>query len=486
MKRYPVVCRYIGICCIVFVWGILSCATDPVTGSRQFMLVSERDEIRIGEQTDAEIAATYGLYQDQALAGYVNRIGQTMVRRSHRPNLDFSFKILDTPVVNAFAVPGGYVYMTRGILSYLNNEAELAGVIGHEIGHITARHSAEQLTKAQFAQLGLSIGSVLSREFGTFAGVAEYGVGMLFLRFSRDNEREADDLGVEYAAKAGYDASHLAGFFMTLERLNPSSDRSGLEGWFSTHPNPPDRIGAVQRKSREWAEKSSLTNLAVRREEYLKQIDGLVFGEDPSQGYVENDMFYHPALRFQFPIPAGWKTKNTPSQVQMFTPQQDAAVLFSLTRGDSPEDAAKRFISQANAGVTKTDSIMVNGLPARRILSDVDTQQGVLRVLSYFIEKDQKIYVFHGFAHHARFQAYYAAMERAMGQFKPLTDPKKIQVQPARLRVYPAKSGGSLKNVLQSLGVPEKKLEQTAILNGKRLGDPIEAGQLVKVVDGEI
>ena len=194
MKRFCTLSRLLSASFIALVLAVLSCATDPVTGSRQFMLVSEQDEIRIGKQTDREIAATYGMYDDKPLSDYVDGLGQTLAKESHRPTLAFTFKILDTPVVNAFAVPGGYVYLTRGILSYLNDEAELACVIGHEIGHITARHSAEQLTKAQFAQLGLSLGSILSQEFRALAGVAEFGVGMLFMKFSRDNEREADDL----------------------------------------------------------------------------------------------------------------------------------------------------------------------------------------------------------------------------------------------------------------------------------------------------
>ena len=483
MKRSSTFFRLISAPFIALVLAMLSCATDPVTGSRQFMLVSEQEEITIGRQTDREIAATYGMYGDEPLSNYVDRIGQTMAKKSHRPNLAFTFKILDTPVVNAFAVPGGYVYLTRGIMSYLNDEAELACVIGHEIGHVTARHSAEQLTKAQFAQLGLSLGSILSQEFRALAGVAEFGVGMLFMKFSRDNEREADDLGVEYATKAGYDADRMADFFMTLERLHPSSDRSGLEGWFSTHPNPPDRIKVVRMRAKEWADKEGGRKLEVNRDEYLRQIDGLVFGEDPRQGYVDDSVFYHPQLKFQFPVPAGWKIKNTPAQVQMFSPNQDAAVLFSLTRGDSPEDAAKQFVAGANAGVIQADSTTLNGLRATRVLSDVATQQGVLRLLSYFIEKDRNIYTFHGFSSKSRFGSYESVFRHTMTQFKPLTDQRRTEVQPARLRIHKIQEPKSLRKTLETLGVPTKDLEDMAVLNGMRLEDTLPADTLVKVVE---
>ena len=163
------------------------------------MLLSEPDEIRLGRKTDAQIAQTYGIYDDPDLMAYIEGLCQRIARGSHRPHLSFEFKILDSPVVNAFAVPGGYIYVSRGMFSYLNSEAELAGVIGHEIGHVAARHSAQQYSRAQLAQLGLGLGVILSEDFRQYAGLAQFGVGMLILRFSRDNEREADDVGVEYA-----------------------------------------------------------------------------------------------------------------------------------------------------------------------------------------------------------------------------------------------------------------------------------------------
>jgi predicted Zn-dependent protease len=334
--------------------------------------------------------------------------------------LPFEFKVLDSPVINAFAVPGGYVYVTRGSLSYFNNEAELTGVIGHEIGHVAARHSAQQYTRAQLAQLGLGLGSILSEGFQQYAGLAQFGVSTLFLKFSRDNERQADDLGVEYATKAGFDASQMVNFFTTLEGLHPPSDRSGLPGWFSTHPNPQDRIGAVQRKAQAWAQRLGPGNLQLNRDAYLHQIDGLVFGEDPRQGYVADDVFYHPELRFQFPVPAGWKLNNTPTQVQVMSKKQDGIILFSVERGASPEAVARQFIAKSKARVIRFDRIAVNGLPAHRVISHMTTQQGAIRVMSYFIDKDGRIYVFHGFTSQPLFQSYASVFANTMGGFKPV------------------------------------------------------------------
>ncbi|MBN1841741.1 MAG: M48 family metalloprotease [Deltaproteobacteria bacterium] len=453
-----------------------------MTGQHELMLLSEPDEIRLGRKTDAQIAQTYGIYDDPDLMAYIEGLGQRIAGGSHRPHLSFEFKILDSPVVNAFAVPGGYIYVSRGILSYLNSEAELAGVIGHEIGHVAARHSAQQYSRAQLAQLGLGLGVILSEDFRQYVGLAQFGVGMLFLRFSRDNERQADQLGVEYATKAGFDASRMAAFFSTLERLHPSSDKSGLPGWFSTHPNPPDRIRAVQRKSREWTSRLDARELQVNRNAYLRRIEGLVFGEDPRQGYVADQVFYHPGLRFQFPVPSDWKLNNSPAQVQMVSKTKNAAILFSVGKGSSPA-AAREFVAKADARVIKFDSTRVNGLPAQQVISDISSQQGTTRVMSWFISKEERVFVFHGFTSQAMFERYGSAFRVTMGGFATLTDPKRINVRPDRIRIRATGSAGTLKEAFRSLGMPDNKLKEMALLNGRHLGDWIAAHSLLKVVE---
>jgi len=395
-----------------------SCAVNPVSGERELMLLSEADEVSLGRQTDTHVVREYGVYDDPRLKSYVNDLCQRLGRLSHRPNLPYRFKVLDASVVNAFAVPGGYVYFTRGILAHLNSEAELAGVMGHEIGHITARHSAQQYSRAQLAQMGMGMGMILSDTFRGLAEWAQIGVGMLFLKFSRDNERQADDLGVEYSTRAGYDATQMAKFFETLERMGASSDRTGLPSWFSTHPNPVDRIGAIQARAKAWQQKLGPRKLKIDRDAYLKQLDGLVFGEDPRQGYVENNVFYHPALRFQFPVPSNWKLNNTPSQVQMVGKRQEAVILFSITSGSSPIEAARKFIAKTEAFVIRSDGLTVNGLSSHRLISHLDTRRGPIRLMSYFIQKNNRIFVFHGFTSQALFQRYGSLFELTMGQSK--------------------------------------------------------------------
>jgi predicted Zn-dependent protease len=460
-----------------------SCASDPVSGRPTLMLLSEDKEIQMGRQTDGQVIQQYGLYKDAKLTAYVDDLGQRLAKVSHRPSLTYSFKVLDVAVVNAFAVPGGYVYMTRGILAHLNSEAELAGVMGHEIGHITARHSAEQYSKAMLANIGLAAGMIFAPSLRGLGDFVQMGVGALFLKFSRDNEREADSLGVEYANRVGYDGGQMANFFETLERMNPGSDKTGLPSWFSTHPSPEDREAAVRGHAKAWQEKLGQKDPKIGRERYLRQIEGLVVGEDPRQGYVDDSVFYHPGLTFYFPVPTDWTVNNTPVQVQIISPKKDAAILFSLASGSSPKEAASTFVQKSQAGVIQAGAIQVHGLSAYRVISDVRTQSGVLRVMSYFIQKDKYIYVFHGVSSPGLFGNYQAAFAGTMGEFKHLSDPNRINVQPDRIRVRTTKRSDTVRNALLSLGVAKKDMEKTALLNGKTPDDRIPANTLLKVVE---
>ena len=461
---------------------VISCAVNPVTGKTELMLLSESDEIQLGQQSDKEVVAQYGLYDDAQLQSYIDQLGQKMVKISHRPNLSFSFRLLDSPVINAFAVPGGFVYITRGILAYLNNEAEFAGVLGHEIGHVTARHSAKQYTKAQFAQLGLGVGSILSEDFAKYSGLAQVGVGLLFLRFSRDAERQSDDLGVEYSTKVGYDAREMGNFFHTLDQMSNSEDGGGLPGWFSTHPNPADRVVAVQEKAKEWQAKTGNQNLKINRDIFLQKINGIVFGDDPRQGYVENGIFYHPSLTFEFPVPAGWKAVNTPTQVQMANEKQDAVILFQIAQGNTPADAANDFITQSKASVLSSEGTSVNGLSAHKLTTDLASSQGQLRILSYFIKKGDNIFVFHGFTAQASFDQHQQTFQNAMTGFRTLTDQSKINVKPDRIAVRKVNQTTNLEQALRSFGVGEDKLGETALMNGMELASSVPGGTMIKYI----
>lgn len=462
---------------------ILYCAVNPVTGEKELMFYSEQDEIQLGIQTDQQIKATYGFYDDPELEAYIAELGHTLAEKTHRPQLDYHFKVLDTPVVNAFAVPGGYIYFTRGILAYFNNEAELAGVLAHELGHVAARHSMSQYSKATLAQLGLGLGTILSEDFREIAGLAQFGVSLLFLKFSRDDERQSDALGVEYSVKAGYDAREMATFFNTLQRLHSGDNGNALPEWASTHPDPKDRSQAILKYYAQWQQQVSGPADKINREPYLDHIDNLAFGQDPKQGYVQENAFYHPDLRFVFPIPANWQVNNLPSQVQMIPKQQDATILMTLAQGNSLDEAADKFIANTKADVKQIDAIRVHGLNGRRVLAIVGTGNDALNVMSHFIAKDNRIYVLHGVAKPESYAAYVDEFRRVLNNFRDLDDQSKINVQVDRLVLRTVSSASSLQQGLQAWGIPQQEWEDTAILNGMDLSEQVKTGQKIKVIN---
>jgi predicted Zn-dependent protease len=460
---------------------VIACAINPVTGKNELMLVSEQEEIELGKQTDAEIAAEYGIYENPELTAYVNRIGTNMAKLGHRPNLEFHFKVLDTSVINAFAVPGGYVYVTRGILAFLNDEAELAGVVGHEIGHVNARHSAHQMSQVQLAQLGLGLGMALSEKLQKYAGLVDFGVSMLFLKFSRDNERQADDLGVEYGSKSGYDMYRMASFFETLDRLDPGGG-GGLPDWFSTHPNPVDRIGAINRKTAEWRQSLPMTQYAVRKDDYLNTVDGIMYGDDPRQGYVEGNAFYHPSLKITFPIPDGWQVNNTPSQVQIVSDAEDAVIQLSTVNASTSAQAADQFVQETNATVSSRVQLSVNGLRSEKLIAQLVSEEDTLQSMSYFIAKGGTVFVMHGLTGRDGYSKYSPMFSRTAGGFKNLADASKINVKPQTLTVRAATRAGSLRNVLKQFGAQDAELDNLAVMNGMQLTDNVPAGTKIKTV----
>ncbi len=467
------------LCCGLFLWA---CAQDYVTGKRRITLVSESQEIAMGVEADPGIVAEFGIYNDTNLGPFVDGIGQSMVKVSHRPTLKFTFRLVDSPVVNAFAVPGGFVYFTRGILAHFNDEAELAGVMGHEIGHVTAQHGVEQMTKQQLAGIGLLAGTILSEDFRRFGDQAQQALGLIFLKFSRDDESESDLLGVEYSTKAGYDAQHMARFFRTISRITQQAG-GGPPTFLSTHPNPDNREVRVGTLAKEWQQKVPGPKGGTDRAAYLRRIDGIVYGDDPRQGFVENGYFYHPEMKFQFAIPTGWQVVNQPAQVQLISPQKNAAVQFTLDKAASAQEAAQTFLQNSKAQVVRSGAAQVNGMRAYVTIGDLQTQDGgVMRVMSYFIEREGSIYVFHGYTASNLFDANVANFERTMKSLDQLRNQAALTKQPRRVKIMTVDQAGDLRTVLTRAGMKAEELEELAILNGMYLQDQLQRGALVKVV----
>lgn len=474
---------------LVFAIILASCSRNPVTGKREIMLVSESQEQAMGLESDPAIVANFGLYDDQKMQDFINTKGKQMGKISHRPDIDYKFRILDSPVVNAFAVPGGYVYFTRGIMAHFNSEAEFAGVLGHEIGHITARHSAAQMSKQQLMGVGLIAGMIIKPEFAKFSDMAQQGLGLLFLKFGRDDESQSDMLGVDYSSQIGYDSHEMADFFEVLSRLQAKSGQS-MPDFMSTHPNPVNRYAKVHQMSDEWQTKNAgaFTGLKINRAEYLRMIDGIVFGEDPRQGYVEDYAFNHPELKFQFPVPTNWQVVNTPQMVQLAEKQGKAIMLMTLAQEKNLDDAARATIQRDQLQVVESAKTNVNGLPAIAMISEqVQGQQGqqqqTIRIMTYLIQYNGLIYKFHGMALKADFNSFFQTFKQTMNGFKQLTDPNKLNRQPDVLRVKTVPGNMTFAQAMNKFGVPTNKVADYAILNNMKSTDQLQSGALVKIVE---
>ena len=440
-----------------------------------------------GAQPDPQVIQQFGLYSNPALQAYISRQGKAMTTISDRPG-DYGFTIVDSPIINAFATPDGHVYFTRGIMAYFNDEAQFTGVLGHELGHITARHGQKQQTRSTLTSLGLLLGSVVSPNVvGRLAQPLSQGIGVLFLKYSRDNENEADALGVKYSTKTGYDASHMASFFQTLERTEQQSGGSGVPTFLSTHPNSADRYQRVKGLAAQAQQSLNKTSLKVNRDSYLRSLDGLVFGDDPRQGFVEGSVFYQPELKLRLPVPSSWKTENTPAQFQMSEPGGNAVLVFTNAPAGTVTAAATSVAKQIGLASAQAQNTTINGFPAvtfegDQAASSTSSSSTPAHVRGYVIQDGQTNYALLGLAPTASFGTYAPQFDQTAQGFQRLTDAARLNRQPDRIRVKQVKTATTLRQALAANGVPSARLEELAIVNGMQLTDQLPAGTLFKVV----
>lgn len=472
--------------------GLQACTRNPVTGKRQVVFMSKEQEIALGQQSHPSVVATMGVYEDKKLTDFINDKGKAMAKISHRPDLPYQFFIVDSPVVNAFAVPGGFVYFTRGIMAHFSNEAEFAGVLGHEIGHITAQHSARQQSSQILSTIGIIAGAIISPTFAQFAEQAQQGLGLLMLKYSRDHESESDGLGVEYSSKIGYDAHQMANFFATIKRISEKSGQM-VPNLLSTHPDPGNRYGKVHEMAKEYQAKNP-GNYQVNRDSYLRMIDGILYGEDPKQGFVENSMFYHPVLKFQFPVPRGWKHQNSPAQFQMAPEQGNMAMILMGAPGNSLDEAAQNLVKQLNLRVLESTKTTINGIPAAVIVSQQmpqqqqgqpqqqQTAQNTLQIGTWLYQVGNSIFAMHGLSSAADFNATFPTFRTVGENFRPLTDPEKINRQPERVRVQQAPRDGTFREVITAMGMPAGRVDELGTLNSMKAEDRVSRGMLLKTV----
>ena len=473
--------RYTGLVLVVFCLGLASsCTKDYVTGKQTFSVVSEDSELEMGAEYDPVLVAEFGLYDDQALADYIDHLGQSLAAVSHRTNLDYTFRLLDTPVLNAFAVPGGYVYVTRGILAYMNSEDELAGVMGHEVGHVAARHSAKQMSKGVVAS-GFGLFTAISRVLPRVGSILLMPGELLLLKYSRSDEIQADRLGVEYATKLGYNARDMSNFFQTLDRMAAGEEQT--PGFLSTHPNPGDRYTKVNELTTEWQEKIDYQPLNLDPDDFLRRIDGIVYGGDPRQGFVDGNMFYHPELGFQIPIPSKWKVANAATYILIVSEKEDAYVQLSLGEASSPAEAADAFMEEGGIQLIRREPGFVNGLPAELVESMAGSGSDQIRILSYFIAKDDHVYVLHGVTATALYPGYVSKFVHTMEGFESVTDPAILSISPRRVRVKPAPRDGRFDEVARALGVSKDDMDDVVSMNGRLPDDEVRRGDLIKIIE---
>lgn len=456
---------------------LASCAVNPATGERQLSFMSEGQEIEMGQAADPDIVASMGIYPDASLQAYVQELGTSLAARSERPDLPWTFRLLDDPLINAFALPGGYVYVTRGILAQFESEAELAGVLGHEIGHVTARHSVNQISKQQLAQFGMGVGMILAPELQQFEGLVSASMQLLFLRFSRDDERQADELGVRYMSRVGYDPYQLSGVMAMLGQVS-GGEGGGPPEWLSTHPNPGNREEDIRKLAA--TTEVALDPPLVRREEYMPRLEGMTYGENPREGFFDGASFYHPDMAFQLDFPGGWETSNSKQAVQAGSAEGDAIMALSLGEGVSPSAALNAFLSREGMESGQISSASINGVPAAAADFRFTSPDGVLQGRVVFLSHSGAVLQFLGLAPASAWPARRSAVRTSLESFRPLTDRSKLDVQPARIRILTVSRETSLSSFLQRERAGDR-IEHVRLLN-RLQGDPVlPAGRILKV-----
>lgn len=461
---------------------VAGCSTNPATGKRQLNFIPESQEIAMGKEADGQIIASMGLYPDDELQSYIQELGSRLAAASERPHLPWTFRVIDDPLVNAFALPGGYVYVTRGIMAHLESEAELVGILGHEIGHVTARHGVNRMSKQQLLGLGLGVGMIASPKLARFGDLAQSGLGLLLLKYSRDDERQSDELGLRYALRTNFDPRHVPEVFGLLERVSQASGGGRAPSWLATHPDPGQR--------REWLRAEvaklgrDLSGTTVNARSYQQRLDGMVFGTNPREGYFEDDRFYHPELAFRLDFPTGWQKQNGKQSVVAASEAKDAIVQFSLVEAGSASAAAREFVDQEGIEGGRVETRRVGGVDTASAAFEVEREEAdniVGRVT--FVRDSGRTYRLLGYTLDAKWSGYRRAIEGTLSSFRRVTDRKVLEVQPRRLSLVDLERGLTLEQFQHSYPstVPIKTLGLINRLDGQ---GRLASGDLAKRVVG--
>lgn len=465
------------------------CSISPATGRPVLTgVMTTAEEARIGRKEYQQIIEAFGgIYADRALQSYVSRVGQSLARQTERTDTTYTFTILDSPIVNAISTPGGYVYVTRGLLALANNEAEVAGVLGHELGHITARHHAQQQSQQTLASIGLAILAATVK----VPPILMQGTQLLALSylasFSREQEYEADQLGARYLARAGYDPHALVDFLTSLQAhadleatMLGQASREEHFDFLATHPNTAARVnGAIAA-----AKLTVVANPIVGLDSYLDAIDGMAYGESAAQGFIRGRVFSYPALRIRFEAPPEYQLFNTQSAVYAIGPG-DATIIFDAeTAADKLRSVTMvQYVSgAARPGLPNVTAMRVNGLEAATGSINVDTNRGTMELRVAAIRAASTIYRFRFLTPIRLLSELGPGNLRTIESFRLLTEPETAALKPLRIRVVTVKKGQTVNTFARQMPFERYRVERFSVLNGLDPGAKFNPGQRVKVV----
>ncbi|MGA0609009.1 M48 family metalloprotease [Caldimonas sp. KR1-144] len=487
---------------------LAACAsvTNPVTGERELSVMDEQAEIAEGKKAHAQVLQEYGVVQDARLQAYVNDLGQRLAKQSHRANLQWTFTVLDSPEINAFALPGGYVYVTRGIMAYMESEADLAGVMGHEIGHVTARHGAQRATRQQTAGLGVLAASVLGAVAeaygfggaGDLASQASQAVAAGYIaKYSREQELQADQLGAEYLARNSYDPKNMVDVIEVLKRQEQfAADAARAEGkqprqggdWLASHPSNEQRLAQIRQTAANYVGKSPAGGYAEDgRARYLQAIDGLVFGDSREQGVVRGRGFYHEPLGIAMTAPQGWKIQNASDAITLVNAASDAGLVVKTVpdKAGSTHEEILRNVFKPTAG--RVEKRELNGLSATHFVGQRQNAQGQRQAVTATVvtgpQKQNYVMLYAARNEQALARAM-PQLEEAEKSFRALSAADRQAARPWKLNVAPFPRGGFAELAKRSPLPPESAERQLQLINGVYGGTAApQVGQSVKVVE---
>lgn len=482
--RVPLLIRAGALLCAL---AVGNCAVNPVTGNPNFVTMSESQEVSTGRNEDRNVRKQYGIYNDAALQRYVDDIGQRLARSSHRAGLQYQFLVVDSPQVNAFALPGGFVYMTRGILAYLNSEAELAAVLGHEIGHVTARHSVQQISAATAANVGASVLQIFVPQVRNAAGDLLINVlgGAILSGYGREHELEADRLGAEYLARTDYDPQAMikvVGVLKDQELFDTEVAKAegreprAYHGLFASHPDNDTRLQEVVREAARFKGAESRIN----REEFMQRIDRMVFADSPEQGIVRSNTFYHTDLGLTLRFPAGWRVQNNAQNVAALSPDRNAVIDLRAAGAaeGSPANVLRKTL-KLGAG-SAVSPLSIGGLQAA--VTELNISGKPTRVAVVFLGKSA--YAIGMQANSAAaFRQHEAAMDAAMQSFHAITAQERALAKPLRMRVITARAGLTFAELARTSPLGRFAEGHLRVINGLYPAGEPTAGQALKIVE---